>query len=350
MPATQKAEQTPTGGPIDVEALIDKHIGKPEDKEEPKVEAKLETEAPVAAAEPAAVPEPAPKPHWRDTLIEGDDVPAYFKDKKGLKVGDIAQSFEQGQAAITRAQQEAAESRRAAEDMRTRLIAMETLQRAMPQQQAAPQPEQPQVDSRLVEAARIQLEDPDRAEALRSDYHEERAQSIAKKQTGDAIAALRSEMTVEQNRAIGRQALEAAQSVLELKGVSREQFAKRARALLVEVTDPANEKYYQNGGPLRSDNLIGAYIDVFGLPESPPPAPAALAPAPVAAPIIIPAAPPQPTTAPGATKPAPAAGPPPAKAPLKREVSQALESLADEFSHLNLNKERMLSGAREGAL
>ena len=348
MPATQKTEQTPTGGPIDVEALIDKHIGKVEEKQEAKAEAKPEAEIPVAAAEPAPVLEPAPKPHWRDTLIEGDDIPAYFKDKKGLKAGDLAQSFELGQAATTRAQQEAAEARRAAEDMRVRLIAMETMQRAIPQQQAAPQPEQPQVDPRLVEAARIQLEDPDRAEALRTDYHEERAQSIAKKQTADAIAALRNDMTIEQNRAIGRQALEAAMSVLELKGVSRETFTKRARALLVEVTDPANEKYYANGGPLRSDNLIGAYVDVFGLPEPPP---AAQVPAGVAAapPIVVPAAPPPPTTVPGATKPAPAAVPPPAKAPLKREVSQALESLADEFSHLKLNKDRMLGSAHEGA-
>src|SRR3990167_4517830 len=230
MSVTERTEQTPKGGPIDVEALIDKHIGKLE--EEPEVKAKPEAEPPVAAAEPVPAPEPPAKPHWRDTPIEGDDIPAYFRDKKGLKAGDIAASFEQGQAATTRAQQEAAEARRAAEDMRVRLIAMETMQRAAPQQQPAP-PQEPQVDPRLVEAARIQLDDPDRAEALRSEYWEERTQKIAEKQTKDALTAYENDATVKHNRAIGLQALESAASVLELRGVTRKQFERRAGAVLL---------------------------------------------------------------------------------------------------------------------
>ena len=92
-------------------------------------------------------------------------------------------------------------------------------------------------------------------------------------------------------------------------------------AVYVNLTHEGN-KYRPYGGPEHPSNVVAQYKDLFGLPE---PAAAASQAAPTA-----PVKPPAPAAPPGANKPAMAAAPPaPNVTPLRTEMRDAAESMAE---------------------
>lgn len=250
--------------------------------EQPSV-AELVTNA-ITGGEPVQAPsstDEAPKaPERRIVSLNDEFFPDDFEHGffRGKPVAEIVKSFRATETAMQKAQREANERRAEAEQLRADVAARDlALQMAaearQPRQQIDPLEG---IDDLLITNPRAAFEK--MKEAAKNEVRQEQQREFQKFQQDHDQQTTKERLT-----ATALQARDQAFAELSAQGVTKDQFLKRQRAILAEITNTESE-YGQNQGPLVAANYVQAYKDLFGDPSpaqsvvTPPPAPMQSAP------------------------------------------------------------------------
>lgn len=252
---TQAAEpQQPKASPAD---NVAEWLGKRAKSKAEATPAAEETsaEAPAVDSTPPEAPAPAPAHVISpDDLLPADFEHGFFKSKP---FKELYKSFRATESEMQRSQREAKESRETIERLRAEVAAKDVaVQMAVEQRQAAAQ----LAEDPYAEVESLWFENPRAAAAkLRDMTLAEVRQTVtaeSQKNRQETEAETQKSQLIQQ----GQRAYQEAGVALSLDEGT---WNQRAKAVLVELTDP-NGKYYAQGGPMVRDNYVSAYREIFG--------------------------------------------------------------------------------------